>query len=424
MNLDPTAAITIDPLTLSRFFLAVLLLLLSALVCGNLFQRLTIPKVVGEIAGGLFLGPTLLGRVLPGAYEEIFMRQGELISAVYWLGLVLLMFCSGFEIETGLDRRDKRVILGLVIGTTVVPALFGWISTYFFDLDRLMGPAGDTLALRLIITVALAVTSIPVLSKIFMDLGILRTTFAKITLATATIHDLVLWVFVSIAAGLVSSERAQSFADISMHVVISVLFFFTALVVMPRCIRWIDARPGLRSLPKNNELAVIVLVLLVFTVLAGWLDVNLVFGAFLAGIVVNGVKHPSFEEARRHIKSFSTAFFVPVYFAVVGLKIDLFRDLDAGFVTLFTLYAMLVQTVAVLVTARWLRYDWLSSANLAFALNDRGGPCIVLATLALDLGIISREFFVTLVALAILTSLTAGWWLRYVLRRGWPLLNG
>jgi Kef-type K+ transport system membrane component KefB len=117
------------------------------------------------------------------------------------------------------------------------------------------------------------------------------------------------------------------------------------------------------------------------------------------------------------------ALFIPVYFAVVGIKLDLIHHFDWMFFTIFVVFAISVQTIAVLSTARFLKYDWLSGINLAVVLNDRGGPCIVLATLALDLGIINENFFVTLVLLAILTSLTAGAWLKYVLSKGWKLLN-
>ena len=107
-------------------------------------------------------------------YHDIFLAQGELLATIYWLGLVLLMFCSGFEIQRKFEKRDGKVITALVIGTTVVPLIFGWISTYFFDLENIIGPQNNILSLKLVITVALAITSIPVISKIFMDLGIVR----------------------------------------------------------------------------------------------------------------------------------------------------------------------------------------------------------------------------------------------------------
>lgn len=413
--------ITIETITLTKFFIALLLLVLSAHVFGYVFSRLKMPRVVGEIVGGLVFGPTFFGYFAPEFYKNIFLNQGELLAVIYWLGLILLMFSSGFEIERKFDKRDKKTILALVIGTTLIPLFFGWISTYFFDLEKLIGPANNLLSLKLVITVALAITSIPVISKIFLDLGIIQTTFAKITLATATIHDIVLWIFISIATGLVSA-KALSLADISTHTIISVLFFIVVLILVPKIIKLIEKRK-LHVIPNGYETIIIVLVLLVFTVLASFLDVNLVFGAFLAGIVVNYIGSPRFQDSKQHIKSFSMALFIPLYFAIVGIKLDLIHHFDLWFFIIFLFFAILVQTIAVLLTARFLKYDWLSSFNLAVVLNDRGGPCIVLATLAFEIGIINENFFVTLVLLAIVTSLTAGAWLKYILSKKLPLLK-
>lgn len=406
--------ISIANTDLTQFFIAILLLLVFAYVFGNLFSRWGMPKVVGEIFGGVLLGPSCAGFFFPAVYETVFLSQGELLAAVYWLGLVLLMFCSGFEIEREFDRSDRRTITVLVAGTTLIPLGFGWFSTALFDMNALIGPAQNRLSFQWVLTVALAVTSIPVLSRIFMDLGILRTEFAKIVLAVATIHDLILWVFVSIAAGLVSAQSPTLY-ELAAPIVISVVFFGAALLCLAPIVKRLEVSK-LRFLVKNNESAVIILLLLIFTVGAALLKIHLVFGAFLAGIVVNFVRHPGMDAAKNAVKSFSLAFFVPVYFAVVGLQLDLIRNLDPVLCLTFIAFAILVQGFAVLVSARVLNLTWLSSAHLAVTLNDRGGPCIVLATLALDLGIISVKFFVALILLAIVTSLTAGLWLRQTMR--------
>ncbi len=414
-------SISIGADVLTNFFIAILLLVLAAHVFGYLFSRLHMPRVVGEIFGGLLLGPTVLGFFVPELYTKIFLEQGELLAAIYNLGLVLLMFTSGFSIEHTFSTKDKKLIGALIIGTTAIPFLFGWAATSVFDLETLIGTANNVLSLKLVIAVAIAITSIPVISKIFLDLGILNTPFAKITLATATIHDIVLWIFISIATGLVASQ-ALSIVDISGHVIISILFFVMALVVAPMIIR-LATKFKIRPIPQNHETIFITLVLLAFTVAASFLGVNLVFGAFLAGVIVGYLRTPKFDDSKHHVKDFATAFFIPAYFAIVGIKLDLIHHLDIPFLIMFTLFAIVVQTIAVLITARLLKYDWLSSTNLAVVLNDRGGPCIVLATLAFDMGIISENFFVTLVLLAIITSLTAGVWLKYVLSKGWPLLK-
>lgn len=414
--------ISIEPAALTRFFIAILLLLTSAHFFGDLFGKLRMPRVVGEIFGGLLLGPSGMGHVFPEFYQSVFLQQGQLLAAIYWLGLVLLMFSSGFEIDRDFGRADQKTIAALVAGTTLIPLGFGWLSTEFFDLKALIGPAGNVVSLKLIITVGLAITSIPVLSKIFMDLGIIRTPFARICLATATIHDVVLWVFVSIAAGIVSSD-SLSLSAISLHVFISIVFFTGALVIVPAFVRAVG-RQRLGALVMGSEAVVVTLILFLFAAAASLLEVNLVFGAFLAGIVINLAKNAGFQEAKKQIKGFSMTLFIPVYFAIVGLKLDLGRHFDPLFFLMFLLFALAVQTAAVMATCRLLRFDALTSFNFAVALNDRGGPCIVLATLAHDLGIINDNFFATLVLLAIVTSLTAGSWLRYVLKNRWPLMGG
>lgn len=414
-------AITIENLELARFFLALSLLLVSAHFFGFIFTKLKMPKVAGEIFGGLLLGPTLFGYLFPELYNRIFLAEGKPLAIVYWFGLVLLMFTSGFELERKFDRSDKKTILWLVVGSTVFPLLFGWLATSFFDLSELIGTANNVLALKLIIVVSIAITSIPVLSKIFIDLNIIKTRFAKIVLSTATFHDVVLWVFVAVATAL-ASGASVSISTISVHVIISLILFAIALVLAPKLIKFVD-NLRLYLIPKNYEAGFIIFILLMFVVAASYFDVNVVFGAFLAGIVVGFIRNPKFQKVKVHVKEFSFALFVPIYFAIVGIKLDLVRHLDLGFAILFFVFAFIAQGIGVIITSKLLGHGWRTAANLAMTLNDRGGPGIVVATLAFDLGIINENFFVTLILLAVITSITAGSWLRYVLSRKWKLME-
>ena len=414
-------AISIENLELAKFFLAITMLLVSAHFFGYMFSRLKLPKVVGEIFGGLILGPTFLGYFSPDIYNRIFLSQGKLLAIIYWFGLVLLMFSSGFEVERKFSKEDKKNIAGLVMGSTVFPLVFGWAAASFFDLSRLIGPAKNVLALKLIVVASIAVTSIPVLSKIFFDLGIIKTRFAKIVLSTATFHDIILWVIVAVATALVSGASV-SLGNISVHVLISLALFAIAMLIAPKIIKFVD-NLRLYIIPKNYEAGFIIFILLFFVVISSYFDVNVIFGAFLAGIVVGFIKNPKFQKVKVHVKEFSFALFVPVYFAIVGIKLDLVHHLDLMFVIGFFIFAFAVQGIGVLVTSRLLGYGWKSGLNLAMALNNRGGPGIVVATLAFDLRIINENFFVALVLLAIITSITAGSWLRYAISRKWKLLD-
>ncbi|HXV64066.1 MAG TPA: cation:proton antiporter [Vicinamibacteria bacterium] len=417
--------VTLSNLELTRTFFAIALLLVSAHFFGYLFQRFALPRVIGEIFGGLLLGPTGLGFIWPDAHNWIFnafQAEGKLISMIYWFGLVLLMFISGFELEKSVDKKDRRMILAILLGSTVVPFLAGWMAPTFYDFSPYLGTKANMPALKIVIAIAVAVTSIPVISKIFLDLDIIHTRFAKIVLATATIHDVFLWIALAIATGLVSATTL-GIGNIVSTVVITIVFFALALSVMPRLIRFTN---GFRYnlLIKSSSSGYVLFICLLFSATASVLDVNIVFGAFLAGIVIGVMPRDRFGEAKKHIKEIGLAFFIPLYFAIVGLKLDLVHHLDFMFFLGFLMFASVFMTAGTLVAARLAKKDWLSSFNLAVAMNTRGGPGIVLATVAFDLGIINQTFFVALVLIAIVTSLLAGYWFKYVISRGWPLLTG
>jgi len=119
----------------------------------------------------------------------------------------------------------------------------------------------------------------------------------------------------------------------------------------------------------------------------------------------------------------SFAFFIPVYFAIVGMKLDLLRGFSLGMLAMFLVGSCVVKILSVGLAGRFAGFRGLDLVNLAITTNARGGPGIVLASVAFDAGIISPKFYTTLVLAAVLTSQMAGAWLEYVLRRGWPLLT-
>jgi len=161
----------------------------------------------------------------------------------------------------------------------------------------------------------------------------------------------------------------------------------------------------------------------VFVAAAALLNVNVVFGAFLAGIAIGTVPQDVFAKATGSIKKISLALFTPAYFAIVGLELDLIHQFDITIFLGFLLFSSSLKIAGALGVGKLIRKGWLSSVNLAIGLNARGGPGIVLATITFGAGLISEPFFVALVLIAIVTSLMTGYWLRYTQAKGWPLLD-
>jgi Kef-type K+ transport system membrane component KefB len=155
------------------------------------------------------------------------------------------------------------------------------------------------------------------------------------------------------------------------------------------------------------------------TGLAVFLGVTPMFGAFVAGIVT-GKSHEEPEKPREAIKTFSYAFFIPIYFAIVGLKLDLITAFDPVFFLGFLGFACIVKALSVYLGAKLGGESPSGALNLAVAMNARGGPGIVLASLAFDAGNIDAAFTAVLAQLAIVTSLLAGSCLERVIRTGRP----
>ncbi|MGA8528775.1 MAG: cation:proton antiporter [Acidobacteriaceae bacterium] len=403
--------------------LFVLLLLVGfAQLLGWLCVRLRQPKVVGEILAGVVLGPALLGRWPAAAHLIAGARhQGNILDFVYWLGLLLLMFLSGAETRQLFTREERREVGWLTIVGTGLPFLLGLIIGPRLIGPALAGPNGSRISLIIILAVGVAVTSVPVVSKIFADLKILHTRFARLVLGVAVLEDIVLWLALAIATAAAGKAVLHPRA-MALHLLATVAFFAAGLTILPRAIKRIN-KAQWNVVARHSPAGYAIAVLLAYCALAGALDVSLVFAAFLAGFAVVHRKRRLFADALDAIGKVAFAFFIPVYFAIVGLKLDLVRGFSLWMCLAFIGGTCLVKILSVSLAGRCAGFRGRDLFNLAITTNARGGPGIVLASVAFDAGIISAKFYTTLVIAAVFTSQIAGAWLEYVLRKGWPLLT-
>jgi Kef-type K+ transport system membrane component KefB len=407
---------------LASVLLVLLLLVGFAQLLGYLFVKLRQPKVVGEILAGIVLGPALLGR-LPFFSHLIdgAKHQGNILDFVYWLGLLLLMFLSGAETQQLFTREERREVGWLGIVGTGIPFVLGLIFGPWLIRPELAGPNGNRISLIIILAVGVAVTSVPVVSKIFADLKILHTRFARLVLGVAVLEDIALWLALAVATAM-AGKTALNPRSMAYHLIATIAFFVLGLTIVPRIIKKIN-KARFNVVAKNSPVGYAIAVLLAYCAVAGALQVSLVFAAFLAGFAVVHKKRRLFAEALDAIGKVAFAFFIPIYFAIVGLKLDLIRGVSLWMIVAFVVGTCVVKILSVSLAGRFAGFRGLDLINLAITTNARGGPGIVLASVAFDAGIISAKFYTTLVIAAVLTSQFAGAWLDYVLRKGWPLLS-
>jgi Kef-type K+ transport system membrane component KefB len=406
---------------------ALAILLGSANLFARMFKRFRQPPVIGEILGGLLLGPTLFGMFAPEAQAWLFPRTGAVASGlglVGQIGMLLLMFLAGAEMRTVFSRHDGRMVGMIAVAGIVVPLAGGVLFAWSLDGSGLIGPANDSTALGLVLISSLAVTSIPVIARIMLDLGIMQTVFARVVLSVAVLEDIVLNVLLAVALGMVSHAKQDAFGlstvlqlsstteSIAYHTLASIGFLL--LVYGVSKVR----RPARRLVSDRAADQVAIRIVLTLGVAASCVLLGLapIFGAFAVGLLTDLPRTGS--ESMTVIRSFASGFFIPIYFAIVGLKLDLVHGFALWFTIGFILLACALKIVGVFVGARLAGSPAQNAINLAVAMNARGGPGIVMATLAFDAGIVSQQLFTTLVLTAIATSLLAGSWLERALARG------
>ncbi|HBK55056.1 MAG TPA: cation:proton antiporter [Xanthomonadales bacterium] len=424
----------------ANLLFALAALMIAAHLGGQVFARFRQPRVIGEIFGGFLLGPSCLGMLFPGIEAALFPSTDgvtlPVLGAVYQLGLMLLMFCSGLEIRASFDRRERRTAGYAAAFGTVLPFVLGVAAilasrqsgSAFLDAGRFIGSAGSETAFLLVFAIAISVTSIPVISRILTDLDLLDTSLARVVLAAAVVEDILLYVLLAVAVGLVGAVASDGGHGLSAllglapgtgssllyHSLAPVLFIAASLAFGPRLLARLR-RPPLQLPVRAGPTAFLMTFLLLVTAFCLFLGVTPIFGAFVAGLVV-GTRLDELSPAREAIKQFSFAFFVPIYFALVGFRLDLLAEFDAGYFLLFFGFACAVKTASVWLGARAAGEPNDKATDIAVAMNARGGPGIVLASVALESGIIAAGFFNQLVLLSVLTSLLAGIYLERIAR--------
>ena len=250
----------------------------------------------------------------------------------------------------------------------------------------------------------------------------------RVILGTAMLEDVGLWAVLAIATAL-STHHPSAGEDLiatnAYHIVITAAYIAFAMLVVPRLLKTV--RRFHDSTVSRHSLVTYAIALLCFFIgVAAGLGVSTVFAAFLAGYaLINGIRREksALNEALQAIKAVAFGVFVPIYFAIVGYRLSFGNDFSASLLLSFLVGSSLIVLVSVGLASKFAGFRGLDVINLAIVSNARGGPGIILASIAFDAGLISGALCTALVITALFTSQMAGSWLRFVLRRGWPLLS-
>ena len=389
--------------------IALALLLFFAFVFGTLIEKIKGPRVVGEILGGMILGGSCLFLILPALSQQIFFaypEEGKVLNIFYQLGLIFLMFLSGYNTDIKVDKSNAKTISLVFIGATVLP-MAGSIPFFGVFREHFIGSINNEFAYCLVVAIGVAITSIPVISKIFFDMGIMNTAFSNTVLTVSTFQDLVLWILLNVATKIAQSGEIKL---VEMIIIVAVTIgIFIAIYLISKFIKQIKNQWKPVTFYSLSFSALLLTCGLLYM-----LGINIMYSAFVVGYLIKAVfgTEEVVKTRMKSLENIAFSFFIPIYFALVGIQLNVVHDFSPLRFLLFFAIAFGLEFIGTWVLLLFSGLKMSTKLNFAITMNARGGQGIVLATVAYSYNIISLEFFTVLILTTMLSSMIAGYYLR------------
>jgi Kef-type K+ transport system membrane component KefB/nucleotide-binding universal stress UspA family protein len=402
------------------FLVQIALLIAVGRGLGELMQRIGQPSVIGELLGGLLLGPSLLGWLWPVAQGVIFPPSGEqkaLIDGVAQFGILLLLLLTGMETDFKLVRKVGRAAMAVSITGIAVPFVCGFALGEVLPQGLLPHPEARLIA-SLFLGTALSISSVKIVAVVVREMNFMRRNVGQIIVATAVIDDTIGWIIVAVIFSL-ASRGSLDLLSVSQALFGTLAFLAVSFTIgrrlVFRLIRW--ANDNLVS--SGAVITIILLLMSVMAMITHLIGVHTVLGAFVAGVLV-GESPILTRQIDERLRGLISSLFMPVFFGLAGLTADLTVLKDPSLLLLtaaLVLIASIGKFGGAFVGGALGGLTRQESYALASGMNARGSTEVIIATIGLSIGVLSQTMFSMIVTMAILTTMAMPPMLRGALGR-------
>jgi Kef-type K+ transport system membrane component KefB len=392
--------------TVVAFFVAVVIVMLFARLCGSLMPRIGQPRVMGEVLAGLLLGPTAFGAIDPSLQAAVFSSDiVPYIGVAANLGLIFFMFLIGLEVDLGQLRGRARMTLAVSNTALLVPLMLGMLVA--LPLYPLLAPNTRFAAFALFVGVSMSVTAFPVLARIISERRMLKRPLGALALSAAAVDDVSAWFLIALATAVASAGSGLAVLETIGWAAVFCLGM--AMLVRPVLARAAVAYDEAGRVP-GTWITVIFAGVLLSAIATETIGIAVIFGAFVMGIVMP--RHAGLsDDVTRRVEDFVLTLLLPLFFAYTGLRTNV-ALLGTGELVAITVglcaIAIAGKYGGTLIAARVIRLPWRDSAVLGALMNTRGLTELIVLNLALSTGVISQALFAALVIMALVTTFMAG----------------
>ena len=381
-----------------HFLLSLLIVIMISQVFGTLAKLIGQPKVVGEMIGGILVGPSFLGAFFPGIQEWIFTQEiKEQLYILSQLGIALYMFLIG--IETGKEKIEDQLLKN-----AVQLALVGIIPTFMmtFAISWIIYPALEQtytsqLIYSLFMSASISVTAFPVLVRILEQQKLIRTKLGRFVVLGASIDDCLAWIMLPIILSIASLNFSVNSMSMIIYMMIYLLVMF--FVIRP-ILKYVVSN-------KNNEFFVLfIIVFLCSSSISEKIGLHAIFGGFIAGLIIPRIEKVT-KDLETKISDLVNTLLVPIYFVSSGFNVDL-SSFASGqhliIVLLFIGVAFISKYLVCMIYAKIRGYSWGESSAIGALMNARGLMILIFANIGLNSKLISNTDYSILFFVAVITT--------------------
>ena len=390
---------------LMRTLPQLLVILITARVGGAMLRRFGQPQVAGEIAAGLVLGPSVFGHLAPEAFANLFGTVGAdgALPLIGQFGLLFLTLLMGMEFDFSHLRTAAKTATAVALGGIALPFAMG--VPLAWTLHERLQLTVDRDAMALFTATALSITSIPVMGRILMDFGWTRTRFGLVAITAAGLDDALGWILLA-AVSTVARGGSAGGTIASMMGLTAAFLAFALLVVRPLIRRFVTLRIERSGTLDVVSFTTLLVVIFACAWITEWIGVFALFGSFVLGCML--WDQTALREAlQRQLAPIVYALFLPVFFALTGLRTDT-GMLDSAYLWLLCGLVLLVGCAGKFLgcggAARLCGLSWRESACVGILMNTRGLMGLVAIEVGRTIGVIDGAAYTMLVLMALATT--------------------
>ncbi len=381
----------------------------------ELARKIKQPTVVGEILAGIILGPTILGMINPDLFNGLFPTGSSslVLDGFVQVAVVMLLFIAGLEVDLHIVLQQGRQAFYTSTLGLIIPFAVGFVFPYFFPAFFGSMDSSRHLAYSLFMGTSMAITALPVIARILMDLNIFKSRMGMLVISSAMINDLIGWLIFSVVLGMIGKEQ-----NLSLWSTVLLTVGFTAIMLtvgrwlMNKTLPWVNQKlawPG-------GLLSLALALCFLAAAFTEYIGIHAIFGAFIVGVALGDSEHLS-ERAKEILHQFINNIFAPLFFVAIGLKVNFIENFDP----LLTVIIIAIAFAGKIIGSGWGTrlggFTWRESLAASFGMNARGAMEIILGLVALENGLINEKVFVSLVIMALVTSMSSGPLMKWMLKR-------